>query len=142
GIAVDRFAVDFDTSGAAGMLPETRDSAEAQFCTLSLGRTHHRSGELSGMDLRGGFGGTEHLADRHLVRQPAEIMTTAATWEPGKPAIGVEPAIAPIIGKPRRQIRLQRKAALRQRRERRPVRPIAGQKPARFYRGGAREDEA
>src|SRR5260370_24584927 len=61
------------------------------------------------------------------------------TGEPGKPAIGVEPAIAPIVDNPLRQIRMQRKAAPGQRRERRAVTPVAGEEPARLPRGGASE---
>jgi hypothetical protein len=50
------------------MQRDAGDPAEAKLGTLCLGRTHHPRSELAGMNLRGGFGRTQHLADRHLVR--------------------------------------------------------------------------
>ena len=57
----------------------------------------------------------------------------------GKPcgaAVSIEAAIAPIRGKLLVQFRMQREAALRQRREGCPIAPVTRQKPTRFSGSG------
>jgi hypothetical protein len=49
------------------------------------------------------MGRAEGLCHHHIVRQPLEVILAAAATKTGNAAIGVESAIAPLIGDPFRQ---------------------------------------
>src|SRR5262249_22951361 len=137
GIALDRLAVDLDADRLACLLPDTGDPTEPQPRSLRLGHPDHRCGELPGMDLRGVLGRSQLLADGHVRRPPAKVVLAGAARKAGEAAIGVEPAIAPILNALLCQLRVQLEAAPRQRAEWRAVAPVARQEPAGFARRGA-----
>jgi hypothetical protein len=100
--------------------------AQAQLCSLRLGRAHHGCGELARVDLGGGVGRAEATVYDHAIRHPIDVGLAAAAPAAlcaGEAAIGDEAAIAPVAADHFWQARVQSKAAPRHRLERTAVAP-------------------
>jgi hypothetical protein len=115
GVALDPLAVDLDTCDPRPTTRNPRDLPETQLGALHLRRPHHRGGELSRMDLSGGFSRAQTSIDTDPGRQPIEAANTGLSAEAHGPAIGGDRAIVPVVGDLLRQPAMQGKAASRER---------------------------